>query len=747
MRLPIPSPSAPPSALVAAAIAAGRLAAAPAQAAALPALDALYGALPAAAAAAASHRAAVVEWQTAMAAAAAASAARRRWRWRRGPPPSDAAPATTAVAVAPAAGTASRIEHRRETLLGRAADALVATGVVGVGLSPPHPPVPPVPPRGLALVGGVGAGKTLLMDAFVAAAAGVPGVRVRRLHTAELLAGVYARLRWWDAATHADRAAAGVGSPTEAAAAVALWGGGADGGSCAARDLSLGGDRLDCSPADAVGRVVPGWPEGLADGWTSGGSGFDDSLPPAAARVLCVDEVAVPDVGTRVVLGGVLRSLVGGGVVLVFTANRGVAEMDRSGSGGVFLEDLMDRDMVMVHVGEGGGGGGGAEGDWRVAAALRGVGRAEAVAEVPPLPGAGVPAAATAPQPPYPLSSDWRAGADAADTSCGAPFSGTLIPPVSNLGSFFTPLCTAIEAAVEARWTALTGTAWADAVSVALPPPTPGLSPLCIPHAVTLPPPPPPPEAVAQMAAACGDSDHRRAGDRRGHGSGGSLAVAVPSAFSPVHAARFTFDELCGAALAPADYAALAAHVDVLFLTHIPRLSTAAGVRDGARRLITAVDALAEAQVVLVLSAEAPLEALWEPPLAAAGGAATDTGTGTAAATAAATEAALDLAEAAEFETEAVREGVGAANRGGGLYSGEDVAYAWARAASRLRAATAVSAALEGVADVHAAVAAARGRGGWARHLSPAGVWGGSRGRGEGGRGWQGGVLYTPPSS
>lgn len=493
MRLPIPSPSAPPSALVAAAIAAGRLAAAPAQAAALPALDALYGALPAAAAAAASHRAAVVEWQTAMAAAAAASAARRRWRWRRGPPPSDAAPATTAVAVAPAAGTASRIEHRRETLLGRAADALVATGVVGVGLPPPHPPVPPVPPRGLALVGGVGAGKTLLMDAFVAAAAGVPGVRVRRLHTAELLAGVYARLRWWDAATHADRAAAGVGSPTEAAAAVALWGGGADGGSCAARDLSLGGDRLDCSPADAVGRVVPGWPEGLADGWTSGGSGFDDSLPPAAARVLCVDEVAVPDVGTRVVLGGVLRSLVGGGVVLVFTANRGVAEMDRSGSGGFFLEDLMDRDMVMVHVGEGGGGGGGAEGDWRVAAALRGVGRAEAVAEVPPLPGAGVPAAATAPQPPYPLSSDWRAGADAADTSCGAPFSGTLIPPVSNLGSFFTPLCTAIEAAVEARWTALTGTAWADAVSVALPPPTPGLSPLCIPHAVTLPPPPPPP--------------------------------------------------------------------------------------------------------------------------------------------------------------------------------------------------------------------------------------------------------------
>ncbi|GAB0489193.1 hypothetical protein MMPV_000410 [Pyropia vietnamensis] len=527
-----------------------------AHAAALPSLDALYGALPATAAAAASHRAAVVEWRAATIAAAAASAARRRWRWRGRPSPDG------------------------ETLPSRAADVLVATGVVGSKAlrPPPHAPLPPLPPRGLALVGGVGVGKTLLMDVFVAAAGGLaPGVRIRRLHTAELLTGVYARLRWWNASCDGDRAAAGVGSPTVAAAAVSLWGeeGRRDdgGGGCpmGERCSSGGGWVYGCFPADAVGRGVPGWPEGLADGWTGGtggtGGGTGGDLPPAAARGLCVDELAVPDVGTRVILSGVLRSLVGDGVVLVFTANQGVAEMDRKSS------------------------------------------------------------------------------------HCGN-----------------------------------------NALAVAVPPPR------------------------------------------------------------PVRAARFTFEDLCGTALGPADYTALASHLDMLFLTGVPRLSTAVGLRDSARRLITAVDALAEARVLLVVSAEAPLEDLWEPqPSTAAGSATAATATSTTPATTAAsttttaaTEAALDLADATEFETEGTRRGVSAANRGGSLYSGEDVAYAWARAASRLRAEAALSGRLAGVTDVHPAVAATRAGGGMGATPQPGGGVG--RGATRLGRGPCVPALIQPPT-
>ncbi|MFO1106621.1 MAG: cell division protein ZapE [Amaricoccus sp.] len=80
----------------------------------------------------------------------------------------------------------------------------------------------------------------------------------------------------------------------------------------------------------------------------------------------------------------------------------------------------------------------------------------------------------------------------------------------------------------------------------------------------------------------------------------------------PDHAGRVvrtSFEALCGAALGPADYLALAEAVDVLILDGIPRLSPARA--NEAKRFVTLVDALYEAHVRLIASAAAPPEALY----------------------------------------------------------------------------------------------------------------------------------------
>jgi predicted ATPase len=69
------------------------------------------------------------------------------------------------------------------------------------------------------------------------------------------------------------------------------------------------------------------------------------------------------------------------------------------------------------------------------------------------------------------------------------------------------------------------------------------------------------------------------------------------------------FGELCGAPLGAADYGALAARCGVLALRGVPALTPARA--DEARRFVTLVDELYEARVLLLLTADAPLERLF----------------------------------------------------------------------------------------------------------------------------------------
>ncbi len=83
--------------------------------------------------------------------------------------------------------------------------------------------------------------------------------------------------------------------------------------------------------------------------------------------------------------------------------------------------------------------------------------------------------------------------------------------------------------------------------------------------------------------------------------------VVVPRAAGA--AARFAFDELCGAALAARDYLAITARFDTLFLDHIPVM--AQDRRNEAKRFILLVDTLYDNRVRLVASAETAPEELY----------------------------------------------------------------------------------------------------------------------------------------
>lgn len=74
-------------------------------------------------------------------------------------------------------------------------------------------------------------------------------------------------------------------------------------------------------------------------------------------------------------------------------------------------------------------------------------------------------------------------------------------------------------------------------------------------------------------------------------------------------AARFTFADLCEAALGPPDYLALARNFRTLFIEHIPLLTPQQ--RNPSKRFILLIDTLYDAHVRLVASAAAPPEALY----------------------------------------------------------------------------------------------------------------------------------------
>jgi cell division protein ZapE len=83
--------------------------------------------------------------------------------------------------------------------------------------------------------------------------------------------------------------------------------------------------------------------------------------------------------------------------------------------------------------------------------------------------------------------------------------------------------------------------------------------------------------------------------------------LLVPLAAEGV--ARFDFAALCGTALGPGDYLALATHFHTLILDDIPRLSP--DNYDVARRFIILVDTLYDHRVKLLASAAATPDQLY----------------------------------------------------------------------------------------------------------------------------------------
>jgi cell division protein ZapE len=74
--------------------------------------------------------------------------------------------------------------------------------------------------------------------------------------------------------------------------------------------------------------------------------------------------------------------------------------------------------------------------------------------------------------------------------------------------------------------------------------------------------------------------------------------------------ARFDFETLCGAALGPGDYLAVATRYHTLILDGVPRLSP--DNYDKARRFIILVDTLYDHRVKLLASAEAMPDQLYQ---------------------------------------------------------------------------------------------------------------------------------------
>jgi protein AFG1 len=99
--------------------------------------------------------------------------------------------------------------------------------------------------------------------------------------------------------------------------------------------------------------------------------------------------------------------------------------------------------------------------------------------------------------------------------------------------------------------------------------------------------------------------------------------ISIPAQFGG--AAFFTFEELCGAALGPADYITLASTYHTFILTDVPIMQFLQ--KNEARRLITLLDALYEARCRLLITAAAGPDDIFfpEPPASASESASEDT--------------------------------------------------------------------------------------------------------------------------
>jgi cell division protein ZapE len=150
-----------------------------------------------------------------------------------------------------------------------------------------EPPAPPAPPRGLFIYGGVGVGKTLLMDLFCEAATEALGPQAtRRIHFNAFSLRVHQQL-------HRLSPAPGSAAPDARAAVLAAR----RRRNQAAAGCSVSNAAVFADVAEAV-------------------------LPGVSSGVLCFDEYEVRDAFTAVALKGVFEALLARGVAVVLTSNR-----------------------------------------------------------------------------------------------------------------------------------------------------------------------------------------------------------------------------------------------------------------------------------------------------------------------------------------------------------------------------------------------------------------------------------------
>lgn len=193
----------------------------------------------------------------------------------------------------------------------------------------PEPPPVPTPPRGMYIYGGVGTGKSLLMDILYAATDDVVRHR-RRVHFHTFLLEVHARLHVHSTA----RRAASSGKRTRREGEREWEVNAAEGGGTAAWEHPMAAVARELIAAPGHSLLPEDAVAGGARHLPEGGAHSKPWLPHEEnALLLCFDEFQLNEVGDALIVRGLLNHLFKMGVVVVITSNRPPEEVNRNAAG------------------------------------------------------------------------------------------------------------------------------------------------------------------------------------------------------------------------------------------------------------------------------------------------------------------------------------------------------------------------------------------------------------------------------